>query len=55
MGIFSFFSKEKKELNYKLSPNQSVTFKYRTVITSGKVTDEELNKLAEQFAKSDIR
>lgn len=49
------FSKDKKELNYKLSPNQSVTFKYRTVITSGKVTDEELNKLAEQFAKSDFR
>ena len=46
------FSKDKKELNYKLSPNQSVTFKYRTVITSGKVTDDELNKLAEQFAKS---
>ena len=49
------FSKDKKELNYKLSPNQSVIFKYRTVITSGKVTDDELNKLAEQFAKSDVR
>ena len=46
------FSKDKKELNYKLSPNQSVTFKYRTVITSGKITDDELNRLAEQFAKS---
>ncbi|MCU0469830.1 MAG: PmoA family protein [Arcicella sp.] len=46
------FSKEKKELNYKLAPNQSVTFRYRTVITSGKVTDESLNKLASEFAKS---
>ena len=46
------FSKDKKELNFKLSPNQSVTFRYRTVITSGKVSDEDLNKLAEQFAKS---
>lgn len=46
------FSKDKKELNFKLSTNQSVTFKYRTVITSGKVSDEDLNKLAEQFAKS---
>jgi hypothetical protein len=45
------FSKEKKELNFKLAPNQSVTFRYRTVITSGKVTDEELNKSANAFAK----
>ena len=46
------FSKDKKELNFKLSPNQSVTFRYRTVITSGKVSDESLNKLAEDFATS---
>jgi hypothetical protein len=46
------FSKDKKELNYKLTPNQSLTLRYRTVITSGKESDEELNKLAEQFAKS---
>ncbi len=46
------FSKDKKELNFKLAPNQSVTFRYRTVITSGKVTDETLNKLAEDFAKA---
>jgi Methane oxygenase PmoA len=45
------FSKDKKELNFKLAPNQSVTFKYRTVVTSGKVTDEDLNKLAVDFAK----
>jgi Methane oxygenase PmoA len=45
------FSKDKKELNFKLNPNQSVTFRYRTVITSGKVSDDDLNKLAESFSK----
>lgn len=45
------FSKDKKELNFKLSPNQSVTFRYRTVITSGKVSDENLNELAKDFSK----
>ena len=48
------FSKDKRTLNFKLSPHQSVTFRYRTVITSGKISDENLNKLAEQFAKSDF-
>jgi hypothetical protein len=48
------FSKDKKELNFKLAPNQSVTFRYRTVITSGRVSDANLNKLAEGFAKSKI-
>jgi len=45
------FSKGKKELNFKLSPNQSITFSYRTVVTSGKVSDETLNQLATNFAK----
>jgi hypothetical protein len=45
------FSKDKKELNFKLLPSQSVTFRYRTVIIAGKASDEELNKLAEEFAK----
>lgn len=48
------FSKEKKELNFKLAPNQSVTFRYRTVVTAGKVSDETLNKLAADFAKIKI-
>ena len=48
------FSKDKKELNFKLAPNQSVIFRYRTVITSGKISDETLNKLAEDFSKSKI-
>ena len=48
------FSKDKKELNFKLAPNQSVTFRYRTVITSGKVSDNVLNKLTEEFAKTKL-
>lgn len=48
------FSKEKRELNFKLVPNQSVTFRYRTVVTSGKVSDETLNKLAADFSKVKI-
>jgi len=48
------FSKDKKELNFKLAPKQSVTFRYRTVITSGQVSDETLNNLAADFAKSKI-
>lgn len=45
------FSNAKKELNLTLAPKQSVTFRYRTVVTSGKVSDETLNKLASDFAK----
>jgi hypothetical protein len=45
------FTKEKKELNFTLAPSQSVTFRYRTVITSGKVSEAEFNKLAAQFAQ----
>lgn len=60
-GLFSanplgekVFTNGKKELNYSLEPNQSVTFRYRTVITSGKPTDAEFNQLANEFtAKSE--
>lgn len=51
-GLFSanplgvkVFSKGKEELNFKLNKGQKVTFKYRTVITSGKISDEDINKL----------
>ncbi|MFD1817845.1 Methane oxygenase PmoA [Pseudarcicella hirudinis] len=47
------FTNGKKELNYTLEPNQSVTFRYRTVITSGKTSDAQFNKLADEFAKSE--
>ncbi|MFY7888376.1 MAG: PmoA family protein [Spirosomataceae bacterium] len=57
-GLFSVnplgekvFTKGAKETNFTLAPHQSVTFRYRTVIKSGKVSDEELNKLAADFAK----
>ncbi|PMD97463.1 hypothetical protein BWI97_07495 [Siphonobacter sp. BAB-5405] len=45
------FTEGKKELNYQLKKGQSVVFRYRMVITSGKPTDAELNKLADAFAK----
>ncbi len=46
------FSQGKETLNYKLAPHQSMTLRYRTVITSGKVSDSEYNTLAKQFAES---
>ncbi|MFN8357107.1 MAG: PmoA family protein [Spirosomataceae bacterium] len=45
------FTNGKETLNFKLAKGQSVTFRYRTVITSGQASDQELNKLAEQFAQ----
>ncbi len=47
------FSNGKEELNFSLKPNSSATFRYRMMIASGsKFSDKEMNKLAEQFAKS---
>lgn len=43
------FSNGKKQLNLKLAPKQSVTFKYRTVIDSHKLSDAEINALAADF------
>jgi Methane oxygenase PmoA len=43
------FSNGKKQLNLKLSPKQSITFKYRTVVDSHKLSDEEINVLAAEF------
>ena len=45
------FSNGKKETNLKLAPSEAVTFKYRTVIASSKMTDAEINKWAEGFSK----
>ncbi|MCB0631794.1 MAG: PmoA family protein [Lewinella sp.] len=39
-------SKGENELNFKLDPGQSTTFKYRVAIFSGKVTKEEIESLA---------
>lgn len=46
------FSNGKESLNLKLAPGQSVTFRYRIIITSGeKITPETLNQQAEHFSK----
>lgn len=46
------FSNGKETLDYKLAPGQSVTFRYRIIITSGeKVTPETLNQQAITFGK----
>lgn len=57
-GLFSVnplgqkvFSNGKEELNFKLAPNQSTTFRYRLVVTSGEVSDAEMNKLTADFGK----
>ncbi|MGZ8542130.1 MAG: DUF6807 domain-containing protein [Chitinophagaceae bacterium] len=46
------FSNGKEELNFSLAPDQSTTFRYRTVIHSGAVlTREQMNKLGDDFEK----
>lgn len=57
-GLFSanplgdfIFSNGKTSTNLKLAKGESVTFRYRTVITSRKVADAEINKLAKAFSK----
>lgn len=46
------FTKGKEELNYTLSPGQSVTFRYRILVNSGTdLTDAEINSYADDFAK----
>lgn len=43
------FSNGKKELNLKLAPKQSVTFRYRTIIASSKLSDAEIKALAADY------
>ncbi|MFT4033771.1 MAG: PmoA family protein [Siphonobacter sp.] len=45
------FSNGKETLNLKLKKGEAKVFRYRVVVSSGKVTDTELNKLADAFAK----
>jgi hypothetical protein len=47
----NIFTKGKEATNLKLKKGESVTFRYRTVIDSKKVSDQELNKLAKDFSK----
>ena len=45
------FSNGKEDLNYTLQPGQSVTFRYRVLVTSGKPVDAAaLHKMADAFA-----
>jgi hypothetical protein len=47
------FSNGKEELDYKLKPHSSMTFRYRVLIASGKtITPAEMNKMADDFAKA---
>ena len=45
------FSKGKEEMNFSLKKGESVTFKYRLVVAGEELTDEQINKLADQYAK----
>ncbi len=58
-GLFSvnplgrkIFSNGKEELNFSLQPGQSVTFRYRVVVHSGRpLTKDDMNKLSADFEK----
>jgi len=57
-GLFSanplgqkIFSNGEKELNYSLKKGESTVFKYRLVVASKNMSDEEINHLADEFAK----
>lgn len=45
------FTNGKQVLNLKIAPQQAVTFKYRTVIDSHKLSDAEINALASDYGK----
>lgn len=45
------FSKGKNELNFSLKKGESVTFKYRLVVAAENLNDNQINKLADEYAK----
>ncbi len=45
------FSKGENELNFSMKKGDSVTFKYRLVVAAENLTDEQINKLADEYAK----
>jgi hypothetical protein len=47
----SIFKKGQPPLNLTLAPSKSVTFRFRTVVSSSKLTDAEMNNFASEFAK----
>jgi len=57
-GLFSantlgqkIFSDGKNELNFSLKKGESVTFKYRLVVAAENLTDNQINQLADEYAK----
>jgi hypothetical protein len=45
------FSKGENELNFSLKKGESTTFKYRLVVADENLSDDQINKLAEEYAK----
>ncbi len=45
------FSDGERELNFKLNKGESTTFRYRLVVASEDLTDAQINKLADEYAK----
>lgn len=57
-GLFSantlgqkIFSDGKEELNYSLKKGETLTLRYRLAVGSGILSDEEINKLADEYSK----
>jgi hypothetical protein len=46
------FSNGKEELNLTLKPGEQITFRYRVAIVSGKLTAEDMSRMAAEFAKT---
>ncbi|KJF44352.1 hypothetical protein LH29_02280 [Draconibacterium sediminis] len=44
------FSNGENELNFSLKKGDSVTFKYRLVVAAADLSDDEINKLADEYA-----
>jgi len=45
------FSNGEKEMNFTLKKGESVTFKYRFVVAGENLSDEQINKLADEYAE----
>lgn len=45
------FSDGKNELNFSMKKGESVTFKYRLVVAGEKLTDSQINQLADEYSK----
>jgi hypothetical protein len=45
------FSRGEKELNFSLKKGESVTFKYRLVVAGENLSDDQINRLADEYAQ----